>query len=84
MDIINDLNTLSSEVALQYYDLLTEQIASLSSMPERCARSRDLILAAKGYRYLILKKYLVFFIVAEDTVQIHRILYGRSDYRSIL
>ncbi|MCI9667474.1 MAG: type II toxin-antitoxin system RelE/ParE family toxin [Angelakisella sp.] len=84
LDIINDLNTLSSEVALQYYDLLTEQIASLSSMPERCARSRDLILAAKGYRYLILKKYLVFFIVAEDTVQIHRILYGRSDYRSIL
>ena len=42
LDIINDLNTLSSEVALQYYDLLTEQIASLSSMPERCARSRDL------------------------------------------
>lgn len=84
LDIINDLNTLSSEVALQYYDLLTEQIASLSSMPERCARSRDLILAAKGYRYLILKKYLMFFIVAEDTVQIHRILYGRSDYRSIL
>ena len=35
LDIINDLNTLSSEVALQYYDLLTEQIASLSSMPER-------------------------------------------------
>ena len=84
LDIINDLNTLSSEVALQYYDLLTEQIASLSSMPERCARSRDLILAAKGYRYLILKKYLVFFIVAEDTVEFHRILYGRSDYRSIL
>lgn len=84
LDIINDLNTLSSEVALQYYDLLTEQIANLSSMPERCARSRDLILAAKGYRYLIVKKYLVFFIVAEDTVQIHRILYGRSDYRSIL
>ena len=84
LDIINDLNTLSSEVALQYYDLLTEQIASLSSMPERCARPRDLILAAKGYRYLIVKKYLVFFIVAEDTVQIHRILYGRSDHRSIL
>ena len=84
LDIINDLNTLSPEAALQYYDLLTEQIASLSSMPERCARSRDLILAAKGYRYLILKKYLMFFIVAEDTVQIHRILYGRSDYRSIL
>lgn len=82
--IINDLNNLSPNAALQYYDLLTEQIASLSSMPERCARPRDLVLAAKGYRYLIVKKYLVFFIVVEDTVQIHRILYGRSDYQSIL
>lgn len=84
LDIINDLNALSPEAALQYYDLLTEQISSLSSMPERCARPRDLVLAAKGYRYLIVKKYLVFFIVVGDTVQIHRILYGRSDYQSIL
>ena len=79
LDIINDLNTLSPEAALQYYDLLTEQIASLSSMPERCAR-----LPPQGSRSPIDKKYLVFFIVAEDTVQIHRILYGRSNHRSIL
>ena len=84
LDIIDDLNTLSSKAALESYDLLTERIASLSNMPERCARPRDLVLAAKGYRYLIVKKYLVFFIVAEDVVQIHRILYGSSDYRSIL
>lgn len=83
-DIIDDLKTLSQEAARRYYKLLLEQIASLSSMPERCARPRDVVLAAKGYRYLIVKKHLVFFIVTGDTVQIHRILYGRSDYRSIL
>ena len=84
VDIVNDLKSLSEESARHYYKMLLEQITSLCSMPERCARPRDLVLAAKGYRYLIVKKYLVFFTVVGDTVQIHRILYGRSDYRSIL
>ncbi len=83
-DIVDYLNTLSVDVALKYYDMLVDEIASLSSMPERCPRPRDLALAAKGYRYLIVKDYLVFYMVVEDTVQIHRILYGRRDYLSIL
>lgn len=84
MDIVDYLNTLSPDAALRYYDLLTEQIASLSYMPERCPRPKDLALAAKGYRYLMVKNYLVFYVVAGDTVQIRRILYGRRDYQSLL
>jgi addiction module RelE/StbE family toxin len=84
LDVIDYLNTLSSDAALRYYDLLTEQIASLSHMPERCPRPKDLALAAKGYRYLIVENYLVFYVVAGDTVQIRRILYGRRDYQSLL
>ncbi len=78
------LNTLSPDAALRYYDMLVEEIASLSAMPERCPHPRDLALTAKGYRYLIVKDYLVFYMVVGDTVQIHRILYGRRDYRSML
>lgn len=84
LEIIEYLNTLSPEAALRYYDLLTEQIASLSRMPERCPKPKDLALAAKGYRYLIVENYLVFYIVSDDTVQICRILYGRRDYRLLL
>ena len=84
LEIIEYLNTLSPEAALRYYDLLTEQIASLSRMPERCPKPKDLALAAKGYRYLIVENYLVFYIVSDDTVQIRRILYGRRDYRLLL
>lgn len=84
LDIVDYLNTLSADVALRYYDLLTEQIASLSNMPERCPRPKDLALAAKGYRYLIVEKYLVFYVVVGDTVQIRRIIYGRRDYSSLL
>lgn len=84
LDIVDYLNTLSTDAALRYYDLLTEQIAGLARMPERCPHPKDLALAAKGYRCLIVKDYLVFYVVSGGTVQIRRILYGRRDYRSLL
>lgn len=84
LDVIGYLNTLSPTAAAQYYDRLVEGINSLSKMPYRCPQPRDLALAAKGYRYLVVKDYLVFYTVQGDTVRIHRILYGRSDYQSIL
>ena len=82
--IVDYLNTLSAQAALRYYDLLVEQISSLSHMPFRCPRPRDAALAAKGYRYLLVEKYLVFYVVVGDTVQIRRILYARRNYQSVL
>lgn len=84
LDIVDYLNTLSQDTALRYYDLLIDEIAGLSDMPERCPRPKDLALAAKGYRCLLVKNYLVFYVVDRDTVQIRRILYGRRDYSSLL
>ncbi len=84
LDIIDYLNTLSPDAALRYYDLLTGQIASLAQLPERCPRPKDLALAAKGYRVLIVENYLVFYVVSGRTVQIRRILYGRREYRALL
>lgn len=83
-EIVDYLNTLSADTALRYYDLIVSEISSLSSMPLRFPHPRDLSLAAKGYRYLTVKNYLVFYIVSGDTVQIHRILYARRDYSRLL
>lgn len=83
-EVIDYLNTLSPDVALKYYDLLVEEIAGLSQMPERCPRPKDLALAARGYRYLMVKNYLVFYVIAGDTVQIRRILYARRNYKGLL
>lgn len=71
-------------MAIRYYDLLVCEIAGLSKTPERCPRPKDLALAAKGYRYLIVKNYLVFYVVAGDTVQIRRTLYARRGHRALL
>ena len=84
LDIIDYLNTLSPDVALRYYDKLTAEITTLAEMPFRCPKPRDLALAAKGYRYLIVENYLVFYVVEGDVVQIRRILYARRDYKALL
>ena len=83
-EVIGYLNTLSPDAASKYYDLLVEEIASLSKMPERCPKPKDLALAVKRYRYLIVKNYLVFYVIIGDTVQIRRILYARRDYSALL
>ena len=83
-EIVEYLNTLSEDAALRYYDQIVSEIASLSSMPLRYPHPRDLPLAAKGYRYMNVRNYLVFYIVSGDTVQIHRILYARRDYSRLL
>ena len=83
-EIVEYLNTLSREAALRTYDRIVSEISSLSTMPLRYPRPRDLPLAAKGYRYLGVGNYLVFFIVTGDTVQIHRILYAKRDYSRLL
>ena len=84
LDVVDYLNTLSPDAAMRIYDKITQEIMSLSQMPDRCPRPRDLALAAKGYRYLIVEKYLVFYVVSHDTVQIRRILYGRRNYQQLL
>jgi len=83
-NIVSYLNTLSPQAAIRYYDLLVEKIGSLVEIPERCPFVRDIALKAKGYRYLIVENYLVFFVVKGDTVQIRRILYNKSQYKGLL
>lgn len=83
-EIVSYLNTLSQDAALKYYDLIVSGIASLQTMPERCPHPRDLSLAAKGYRYLSVNNYLVFYIVSDGVVHIHRVLYAKRDYLRLL
>jgi len=63
---------------------LIDKIGSLVEMPERCPFVRNIALKAKGYRYLIVENYLVFFVVKGDTVQIRRILYNKRQYKGLL
>ena len=59
---------------------------SLSQMPERYALPGDKLLAAWGIRFVQIKKYLAFYVIAKETQTVHviRFLYGKSDWSAIL
>ncbi len=72
--------------ALNLMELLEEQMASLSNLPQRYPPVFDERLSQMGYRKLPVKKYVVFFSIDEKNkvVDIERILYGRRDWVQIL
>lgn len=35
---------------------------------------------SRGYRFIVVHPYLVFYRIISDTIVIHRILHGRRDY----
>lgn len=83
-NIIDYLNTLSKDTALKYYDTIIEKISSLENFPNRCPYVRDTFLKAKGYRYLTVKNYYIFYRIVGDTVYVYRIIYDKQDYLSLL
>jgi toxin ParE1/3/4 len=84
LEIVDYLNTLSPDAAIKYYDLLIEQIGSLAEMPERCPLVKDAQLRLRGYRTLLVKNYIVFYVVNGKCVEIRRILYNRRQYDALL
>jgi plasmid stabilization system protein ParE len=83
-EIIDYLTGFSEQTALKYYDLLIEKIGTLTSMPERYPLVRDVQLRLRGYRWLKVNNYIVFYIVNESTIEIHRILFARRQYEGLL
>ena len=82
--IVDYLNTLSPNAAVQYYDLIIEKVGTLQTLPERCALARDTQLRLRGYRLLHIKNYVVFFVINGNTVEIRRILYAKRQYEQLL
>ena len=83
-EMVDYLNTLSPKAAIEHDDLMVEGIGSLADMPERCPLDRDTQLRLRGYRSLLVKNYMVFYVVNGDTVEIRRILYARRQYEALL
>ena len=72
--------------AINMLDALNVAISKLETNALHYSLVRDDRLAALGYRLMVVKNYLVFFIVNEKNcfVDIDRILHGRRDWQNIL
>lgn len=67
-------------------DTATEQIGSLSDLPQKFRLVDDPVLASWGIRFVIINNYFAFYIINEEkqTVIIVRFLYKKSNWSSIL
>lgn len=78
---------LFTEIAAEkLLDNIENSIMRLAQFPFSCGFVVDEPLKRRGYRKLIVDNYIVFYLVNEEEKQviIMRILYGASNYQSIL
>ena len=80
LGVLEYLDTLTQEEALQYYEQFTEEMESLRTEPKSCPYARDSQLRLRGYRILSIVDYLVFFVICASSVEIRRILYAKRQY----
>jgi toxin ParE1/3/4 len=75
-------NLLASQAADNFLDDIEKAILSLCNFPYRCEYSHNEILRYKGYRRLVIHKYVVLYSVDEEnkTVIVMRVFYGAMDY----
>lgn len=79
-EILRYLRGISKQVAKQHNESLFDGFRSLTTFPLRCPPVRNGEYAQKGYRYLVVKYYLILFTVEDNIVTIRRVVDGRSNY----
>ena len=84
--IVDYLNNFSSAIGEKYYNEIDKKINSLEIMPKRCPLVYDEVLRAKGYRWLPVRNYTIFFVVDEynNIVIVHAIVYSGREYTALL
>ena len=82
-DIIEHLETLPPEAAIQYFDMFIEKTGLLAKTPESSPLARDTQLRLRGYRMLSIEDYIIFYVVCGKSVGIRRILHTRRQYERL-
>jgi len=74
-------NPSAAAALLEEFDRL---ISNLATNPEIGVIPKNQRLERQGYRILIIRKYLVFYVVKEKYIQIRRIIHGARQYQFLL
>lgn len=83
-EIIDYIKTDDPQAALNLLDNIDESISKLELFPHMGTVPKDIRLQSLGYRMLIIQNYLVFYIVFDDVVEIHRIISGKRKYSFLI
>ena len=82
--IVEYLNTLSYDTAMQYYTQLLEIPEILTTAPEIRPLAKDMQLRLRGYRTLPVKEFIIFYVIKEKTVELRRILFAKKQYDTLI
>lgn len=83
LDMVNYRSQFYPSTALKRYDRIIEKISLLADMPNMCEEYPTSVSDYK-YRKMVVDDYLVFYVVLDDTVEIHNIINGRFDIAKYL
>jgi len=70
--------------ALEVLNEIDDAVSKLEFFPELGKQPKDDKLKAFGYRILVINNYLVFYIIKEKFVEIHRVLHSSREYNNLL
>ena len=82
MYIIDNLK--SPKAAMDFINTLDKSILRLKQYPYSCKLYQPQESLEIEYRFLPVKNYLVFFVVTENIVEIHRIVYAKMNLEKIV
>jgi len=83
-DVFNYIMRDNPSAAVSLLEKFDHSISQLAINPEIGVIPKDDRLKKLGYRMLIIGKYLVFYVVKANTVQIRRIIHGTRQYSFLL
>jgi len=83
-EIVDYLAKHSLEALKKFRDHLDKQLNLLRTMPLIGSNPRDPKLRRRGYRFMILDDYLIFYFIKAQKVQVRRIIHQTRNYFSIL
>jgi len=83
-EIFDYISRDNPSVAAGLLERIDNSISRLASNPYLGVVPRNVRLNNKGYRILVVDKYLVFYVVKEKIVQIRRVIHGARNYNFML
>lgn len=83
-EILTFVKQRNAAAAQKLYMAMKDRIAMLALHPELGVIPKDETIQKTGHRVLIVDKYLIFYVITGDRVEIRRILHGAQDLTDLL
>jgi len=84
IDIFEYIKKDNPSAAISQLERFDESISQLAINPFLGVIPKDERLKSLGYRMLVIDKYLVFYVVKTETIQIRRVIHGARRYSFLL